>query len=95
MRIKKSDFKNKLASLKEFFASHKTLFFVLLIIIPLAYIGAIFYFYAWYVKTPVELPTKTISIDSVLYQKTMDDLNQREINFAQEEAKTYSDPFYR
>ncbi len=95
MRIKKPNFKNRLTHLKDTFASYKTLFFILLIIIPLVYIGAMFYFYAWQVKTPQELPTKIVSIDKVLYEKIIDNLNQREANFVQEESKTYSDPFYR
>jgi len=88
-------FKKIFGAIKKTFLSYKIAVFILLILIPLAYIGAMFYFYAWHVGTPEELPTKNISIDSVLYQKTMDDLNQRETNFAQEESKTYSDPFYR
>ena len=88
-------FKRIPAAIKRAFQTYRIVVFILLILIPLVYIGAMFYFYAWYVGTPEELPTKKISIDSALYQKVMDDLNQRKINFAQETNKTYSDPFYR
>jgi hypothetical protein len=87
--------KNGFASIRRFFMAYKTVFFVLSILAALAYVGALFYFYAWRVGTPEELPNRTISIDSTLYQKVMDELNQRETNFAQEEGRTYSDPFYR
>ena len=95
MDIKLSGLKKISASIKKAFVSYRIAIFILLALIPLAYIGVMFYFYAWHVKTPSELPTRTISIDSALYQKTMDNLNQREINFAQEETKIYLDPFYR
>jgi hypothetical protein len=88
-------FRKIFGAIKKTFLSYKIAVFILLILIPLAYIGAIFYFYAWYVKTLEQLPTKTISIDSALYEKTMEDFNQREINFAQEDSKTYLDPFYK
>jgi hypothetical protein len=87
--------KNGFASVKRFFVSYKKVFFVLSILAALAYVGVLFYFYAWQVSTPEALPNRAVSIDSTLYQKVMDELNQREINFAQEEGRTYSDPFYR
>jgi len=87
-------FKNSFISAKKVFLSYKIVIFTLLILIPLAYIGVMFYFYAWHVKAPSELPTQTISLDSALYEKTMADLEQREKNFAEEAGKTYSDPFY-
>ncbi|OGZ33990.1 MAG: hypothetical protein A2Y98_00810 [Candidatus Portnoybacteria bacterium RBG_19FT_COMBO_36_7] len=94
MAIHLLNLKTGFASIKKTFVSYKVAVFILLALISLVYIGAMFYFYAWHVKTPEQLPTKTISIDSKLYQKTMDDLKQREINFAEEAGKTYSDPFY-
>jgi hypothetical protein len=95
MASQSASLKKILASIKKIFVTYKIAVFVVLVLIPVTYIGVMFYFYAWQVGTPEELPTKNISIDNALYQKTIDNLNQREINFAQEETKTYLDPFYK
>lgn len=95
MAIQISNLKKSLALIKKNLASYKKVFFAIIILASLAYLGAIFYFYAWKIKLPEHLPTQSIYIDSALYQKTMDDLSQREINFIEEANKTYFDPFYQ
>jgi len=95
MKIETPTFKKFFKFFKKVLLSHKILSFILLALISLAYIGAIFYLYAWQIKPPQDLPIKKISVDSDLYQKMVDDFAKREANFMQEGSKTYLDPFYR
>ncbi|MBI4709365.1 MAG: hypothetical protein HY764_04140 [Candidatus Portnoybacteria bacterium] len=80
-------------SCKNFFLRYRKAFLVLLFLISLAYLGAISYLYAWRIPAPKETSSGKISVDSVLYQKVMDNIKQREINFEAEAGKTYLDPF--
>ncbi len=93
MEIKAPDFKKIFNFFKIFFSSYRIAGFALLILMPLIFVGLIFYLYAWRVEAPEELPVKKILVDQKLYEKVMENLRQRQNNFEAEANKTYPDPF--
>lgn len=78
---------------RKFILTCRIFIFALLFLVALLYLGVIFYFYVWQAQAPLEVFIKSLSIDSMLYQKAVADLEQRELNFEQEEGRTYLDPF--
>ena len=92
MKIKFSIFKKIYISCLNFFSKYRILMFVLLILFALAYLGAVFYFYVWR-DYKVDVVAVKTTVNMTLYQKVMENFNQREVNYKDEENKTYSDPF--
>lgn len=93
MEIKTPTFKKILILFKKLLTSYKIVTFILAILLPLIFIGMIFYLYAWQVQPEDQSQARKISIDQNLYNEVMDKIKQREINFQNEENKTYVDPF--
>lgn len=92
MEIKAPVFKKIFIASKIFLLKYKILFFVLVALISFGYLAAIFYSYAWRIQPAAQAPPK-ISVDLALYQKVMENLGQRELNFEQEASQNYLDPF--
>ncbi len=78
---------------KKFILTCRIFIFALLFLVALLYLGVIFYFYVWQAQAPTEVFIKKLSVDSALYQKAVAGFRQRELNFEQEESRTYLDPF--
>ncbi|OGZ33447.1 MAG: hypothetical protein A2174_01310 [Candidatus Portnoybacteria bacterium RBG_13_41_18] len=82
----------KIGGVRNVFIKYKVLFFFVLVLAALGYVGGIYYFYVIEIKvSSVEL--KKTTIDRALAQKVSDYFVQREMNFLEEETKTYKDPF--
>lgn len=95
MSLKNKNFKIQFRGLGRIYASYKIVFLILAILLPLVYVAAIFYYYAWQIEISVEPYSKKVSVDSELYKSVMDNIKKREENFAQEEGKTYINPFIK
>ena len=85
----------KTENIKQLFLTKKTAVFIILAILPLAYLFLIFYYYALAGKATSPDQNKKIFVDQKLYEKVMENFRLREANFSQEAAKTYIDPFGR
>lgn len=93
MEIKISIFKKLFLAVRRFLLGYKTIAFILLILASLVYLVVIFYLYAWQAPVPGQGNAEKISVNSAVYQKIIENFRQREINFTQEESRTYLDPF--
>ena len=93
MEIKTPTFKKIFILFKKLLTSYKIVTFILAILLPLIFVGVVFYLYAWEVRLEDQPRARKISVDQNLYNEVMEKIKQREINFQQEENKIYIDPF--
>jgi len=85
----------EIKNIRQFLLARKTLVFIIFIILPLAYLFLVYYFYVFLAETPSLEQNKKIFINQKLYNRVMENFRQRELNFSEEASKTYIDPFGR
>ena len=86
---------SKTEKIKQFLLTKKTVVLIALAILPLVYLFFVIYLYVFAAKAgPSEQKSEKL-IDRKLYEDTMENFRQRELNFSQEAEKTYIEPFSR
>ncbi|MFH0852678.1 MAG: hypothetical protein V1845_03690 [bacterium] len=93
INVGKANLKGMSVGLKKFLATYRIAVFIFLAVLAFAYVAGLFYLYAWRVSAPGPDESKKISIDASLYEKVTAAMKQKEINFAAEDSKVYTDPF--
>lgn len=86
-------FKKALSQTRKYLLSHKYFLSFLIALIAFCYIGLVFYLYIFRFSIPSKTFLDRAFINKPGYQGVMNNIEQRKINFEQEETKAYPDPF--